>query len=136
MVDYLQYPINPDKSSQAYRRVLHRRLIEGYHQYCKGKWHTYPDDGYYYQHFIYHVQQAEDNDLLDFLLADSNWIETQFKIYKKKRYLSTELQENIRCLAQKQLMVYDIAIILLAECVSTVVVYQIITLKAIVRFPS
>ena len=113
MVDYLQYPTNPNKSSQAYRLLLNRKLIEGYRQYCKGKWHTFPDDGYYYQYLMYHIQQAEDNDLLDFLSADQYWIETQFQIYKKKRYLSVDLQENIRCLAQKQHMVYYITILLL-----------------------
>ncbi|EDV21924.1 uncharacterized protein TRIADDRAFT_59635 [Trichoplax adhaerens] len=104
MVDYLQLSLDPNKSSQSYMRTLNRRLIAGYGHYCQGKWHTYPDDGYYYQHFIYHVIQAEDNKLLESVLSNSKWVSTQLTLYKTKRYLPANLQNTISYIAKKQLV--------------------------------
>jgi hypothetical protein len=68
---------------EAGRIAAHRALLDAYRQTRLGDgWHTAPDDGYLYDHLVYHLDQLTDHDraaatgLAD-LFADQNWLHTR-----------------------------------------------------------
>lgn len=55
--------------------TIHETLLKIYRQTCKGEgWHTAPDDGYLYDHLIYHLHAAERFDEIKRLFQDQNWM--------------------------------------------------------------
>ena len=52
MIEYLQQPIDHQRSVQQYSIILNKKLIDGYHQQSQGNWSNHPDDAYYYQYLI------------------------------------------------------------------------------------
>lgn len=57
------------------RRHVHTCLLETYRATCSGKgWHTAPDDGYLYDHLVYHLEAAQEWDDLHSLFRDQHWM--------------------------------------------------------------
>ena len=62
----------------------HGNLIDAYRKINKDKWHSGPDDLYYFNNLAYHLQKAEQLNALEKLLLDFDWIEkklSQTNIY-------------------------------------------------------
>ena len=97
-MDFLQQPIDQQKSQQSYMQELHQALIDSYRQRCDGKWCNCPDDGYFYQHIIYHAIQAEDDKLLATLMTDFSWMMAKLKIFKSLNNLCQDLGDYINYL--------------------------------------
>ncbi|EDV20298.1 uncharacterized protein TRIADDRAFT_61232 [Trichoplax adhaerens] len=74
MIQYLQQSTISNLSRQEYHKSLNKELIDGYFAGCGGNWSSYKDDGYFYQYLIYHVIQAEADDILHQVMTDFNWM--------------------------------------------------------------
>lgn len=53
---------------------LHNRLIDAYHARCPNGWASGPDDGYYFQHLAFHLDEAGRREELQNLLFDFEWV--------------------------------------------------------------
>ena len=102
---FLQQPIDTNQSTEDYITCLHQALIDGYSHRCQQKWSTHPDDGYFYQNLIYHLQQAKDPKILIDILHDFNWL------IRKITLNGVNSQEFLNmldfCFTQKQMKVYQ-----------------------------
>ncbi|MEK7727210.1 MAG: NB-ARC domain-containing protein, partial [candidate division KSB1 bacterium] len=57
------------------RRHAHTCLLQAYRTTCSGSgWHTAPDDGYLYDHLVYHLENTQQWDELYALFKDQNWM--------------------------------------------------------------
>jgi hypothetical protein len=57
------------------RRHAHTCLLQAYRVTCNGSgWHTAPDDGYLYDHLVYHLENTQQWDELHALFRDQNWM--------------------------------------------------------------
>lgn len=93
MMDYLQKPKQPQKSSQSYYRELSRRLIDNYIHYGQGDWFTFPDDDYSYRYLVYHAIQADAKQFIQQLIVDFNWMTMKLKSSKTLHSLCTDIQD-------------------------------------------
>jgi len=59
---------------------LHSRLLGRYRQLCSDRWHTGPNDGYFFEHLAYHLNKAGRRKELRDLLLDYRWLEQKLKI--------------------------------------------------------
>ncbi len=60
---------------------LHREFVEAYKQKTGGNWVAGPDDGYYYQHIVYHMLCNSDSlDIAGELLTNYQWIKKKIKL--------------------------------------------------------
>ena len=58
--------------------ALHARLLDAYAARCPEGWASGPDDGYFFEHLVYHLAQAGRRDAL-YVLIDRAWMAAQFK---------------------------------------------------------
>ena len=58
---------------------LHRDVLEAYRHRCLRGWASGPDDGYFFQHLVYHFNGANRQDELHDLLLDIDWLEAQLR---------------------------------------------------------
>ncbi len=71
--------------------ALHLRLLNTYHRTLTGDgWHTVPDDGYLYDHLIYHLNQANLPTEIVALFDNGLWLKER---YKSSMSMSTLLQD-------------------------------------------
>lgn len=59
--------------------LLHQTLIEAYQRNYPEGWHDCVDDGYIYEHLVFHLVQAYRRDLLKTLFADQRWMISRFE---------------------------------------------------------
>jgi len=58
---------------------LHRVILDAYQHRCpQGDWARGPNDGYYYEHLVYHLYEAKQYKVL-YSLVDQSWLEAQFR---------------------------------------------------------
>lgn len=74
---------------------LHYKLIQRYIQQCHEDLHLYPDDGYYYQHIVYHIIEAEEDETLQAVLRNFSWMAAKVKVMGNVSYLIDDLQMAI-----------------------------------------
>ncbi|RDD41618.1 Apoptotic protease-activating factor 1 [Trichoplax sp. H2] len=79
IVDFLQQQIYLQTLKQDYHKILNNKLMDGYSNRCEGRWNTLADDGYFYQNLIYHAILAENNEHLQNILTDFNWMTCKIK---------------------------------------------------------
>jgi hypothetical protein len=58
---------------------LHQNLIDAYRSKCPGGWSSGPDDGYFFLHLAYHLNQAGLGDELHRLLLNFDWLEAKLR---------------------------------------------------------
>jgi WD40 repeat protein len=59
---------------------LHRLILDAYkNKTSQGRWHTGPDDGYFFQHLAYHLCHAGRHDCLKALLIDFDWMQARIR---------------------------------------------------------
>lgn len=58
-------------------RALHIMLLDAYCQKTNGGWSTGPNDGYFFQHLVYHLSQADRRGELRMLLLDYDWMQAK-----------------------------------------------------------
>lgn len=93
MIDYLQQlPIHQHQTVQEYHQWLHQSLLNGYLTYCNGSdWSLFPDDGYYYQHLVYHAIQARADEFLEDIISNFNWMTNKIIAHTGLCNLRTDL---------------------------------------------
>ena len=61
--------------NDASRHHAHTSLLQAYRATCTGPdWHTAPDDGYLYDHLVFHLENTKQQDELHALFKDQNWM--------------------------------------------------------------
>lgn len=113
--DFLQQPVDTSQSPEDHIISLHKALIDGYSHRCQKKWSTHPDDGYYYQNLTYHLKEALDNNTLNEVIHDFNWVVKKITLCGEYRQ---ELQKLLdHCFNQKQMQVFQLfqAIVILVH---------------------
>ena len=112
MVDYLQYPMDENKLRKVYQQELHQRLVKSYKMRCQGQWHSISDDGYYYKYLIHHVTKAGDDDILQHLLSDFNWMAAKVKVLRTLQDLRLDLHDCIQYFSSKQQVKVSVLIVI------------------------
>ena len=103
------------------RRQVHARLLQTYRATCSGAgWHTAPDDGYLYDHLVYHLESVQQREEVQALFKDQNWMQVRVpqRDYAYDGYLNDLMavwQEAHKC-AQAQIAAHEIPAAL-ADCV-------------------
>lgn len=54
--------------------ALHEQMLDAYETTCGGHWSRGENDGYFYQHLVYHLHGAERTATTDALLVDPEWL--------------------------------------------------------------
>ena len=81
---------------------LNQNLIHGYRKYCNGEWSTYPgEDYYYYQYLIHHVIQAKDDETIEKIMRDFNWMSLKIQLDKTIYNLCTDMEMAIDYFKEK-----------------------------------
>ncbi|RDD35903.1 Apoptotic protease-activating factor 1 [Trichoplax sp. H2] len=106
MVDYLQQRLYSHNSNQDYRKSLNKTLIDGYRNQCHGKWNTFPDDGYFYPNLIYHALIAENDEHLQSIMTDFDWMTRKIEIDRTIYYLDCDLTNYIDYLKKRNKVGY------------------------------
>ncbi|EDV19090.1 uncharacterized protein TRIADDRAFT_62462 [Trichoplax adhaerens] len=101
MVDYLQQRLYSHNSNQDYRKSLNKTLIDSYRNQCDGKWNTFPDDGYFYPNLIYHALMAENDEYLQSIMTDFDWMTRKIQIDRTIYYLDCDLTNYIDYLKKR-----------------------------------
>ncbi|EDV19045.1 uncharacterized protein TRIADDRAFT_64424 [Trichoplax adhaerens] len=96
MVDYLQKRLS--KSEQV---DTHKTLIDGYHKQCHEKWNTFPDDGYFYSNLIHHALIAENDQHLQSIMTDFDWMTRKIQIDRTIYYLECDLTDYVDYLKKR-----------------------------------
>jgi len=61
--------------------ILHEKLLAAYATKCPDGWPTGPNDGYFFEHLAYHLNEAGRNNELSILLTNSpQWMERKSKL--------------------------------------------------------
>ncbi|EDV18876.1 uncharacterized protein TRIADDRAFT_62659 [Trichoplax adhaerens] len=102
MVDYLQQRLYSHNSNQDYRKSLNKTLIDGYRNQCDGKWNTFPDDGYFYPNLIYHALIAENDQHLQSIMTDFDWMTRKIEIDRTIYYLECDLTDYVDYLKNRK----------------------------------
>jgi len=102
-------------------RHTHTCLLEAYRTTCGGTgWHTAPDDGYLYNHLVYHLENTHQWDELHALFKDQNWMHVRVpqRDYDYDGYLSDLMVawQDAHKHAQTQIAAHEVPAAL-AECV-------------------
>ncbi len=70
-------------------RILHSRLLHNYkEEFCLHGWHTGPNDGYFFQHLVYHFTQAGQSSVED-------GSETVEDILTNRKFIRTKLSNDL-----------------------------------------
>lgn len=101
-------------------RHMHACLLEAYRITCKGTgWHTAPDDGYLYDHLVYHLENTQQWDELHALFKNQDWMNVRVpqRDYDYDGYLSDVMAgwEQARKRAQTQIAAHEMPAAL-ADC--------------------
>jgi len=56
---------------------LHSQLLEAYQQKCADGWQSGPNDGYFFEHLAYHLEEAGRKDELRGMLFDFDWLQAK-----------------------------------------------------------
>lgn len=73
--------------------VAHNELVEAYRRKCPDGWHTGPNDGYFFEHLVYHLHGAGHlHELRNLLISSSDWMETKFIVSKDDAPFINELR--------------------------------------------
>jgi len=59
-------------------QALHNRILDAYRP-AGGGWPSGPNDGYFFQHLVYHLSQAQRSEEIKSLLLDFDWIEAKLQ---------------------------------------------------------
>ena len=102
MVDYLRQLHNDSEGLEDYWKFLNQSLVQSYLQKCQENPLNYPDDGYFYQYYVYHCIQAEDNAMLEQLMTDFNWMTSKLKFFQSISYFYNDQQDYINYLNRTQ----------------------------------
>ncbi|EDV19580.1 uncharacterized protein TRIADDRAFT_61948 [Trichoplax adhaerens] len=120
IVDFLQQQIYLQTLKQDYHKILNNKLMDGYSNRCEGRWNTLADDGYFYQNLIYHAILAENNEHLQNILTDFNWMTCKIKSDQTIYNLICDLTDYVNYLkARKEIAVEDLFAYVLAVIFNT-----------------
>ena len=92
MHDYLRL-VFPNQQS------AHRELVDAYRNRCPGGWQNGPNDGYFFQHLVYHLIEASYiEDLMTLLTGSTAWMDSKVTIFGSNMsyFLDLEFSHNIR----------------------------------------
>ena len=59
--------------------MIHQGLLGRYKERCSNGWPSGPNDGYFFQHLVYHLSQAQRSEEIRSLLLDFDWIEAKLQ---------------------------------------------------------
>ncbi len=57
----------------------HKRLVDGYKALCHGNWVEGPQDGYFFENLAYHLQRSDNEEELNNLLLNFDWLWAQLQ---------------------------------------------------------
>src|SRR4051812_34501404 len=58
----------------------HQALLERYESRCSGGWFTGPNDGYFFQHVVFHLRQAGRFEEAQKLIHQLSWLEVKLRL--------------------------------------------------------
>jgi len=67
------------KGTHTALKDAHQKLLQAYHDRCGGVWANQEDDGYFFQHLLDHLREADRETEVRSLLVDSSWVQAKLK---------------------------------------------------------
>ena len=68
-----------DQASTEQLKAWHSALLDSYRSQCDNEWWHLPTDGYIYQYLLWHMQQAQQQDVLETLLFTYAWLDAKLQ---------------------------------------------------------
>lgn len=68
-----------EQATNEQYQTWHEHLLDGYETKCSEEWHRLPDDGYVYQNLLWHMREAGQQDKLEQLLFNYDWLDAKLQ---------------------------------------------------------